>query len=776
MITKISKIKRFGLFKDFDWDSVILDKQNDVYEFDKINILYGQNYSGKTTLSRMVQCLAEGHEVYGYSDAEFSICCGGNVEDQNSVEKAGYDVRVYNWDFIQENLAFLKDDKGDVASFAIIGAGNVKTEKEIEAIRKLIGDQGCGLKKELADAEREKSEKEKELARYRIDKEMGEKAREIKNNGMRFNKGGYHKGALKLALDKMEKEGVPNISNNDVVRYEKILGESHKDNIEDFAERIPRYTELKKEAWSIIGTQVVLTDEIKKMFTSGEQQDWAKNGMKLHEGATHCIFCGGEITEERWDRLNAFFNDEFSTLISRIDSCIIDTEEELKRFSAFTKYNKNQFYSELSSEAMRIQDDLVATYDEYCDAIRKGILKRLKLKRKDPFSIRIGPDPVVKDVALVEAQKNLAEIIERNNNITGELENKKSKAQKVLLAHEIARFYEECKYPETKAKIDCCIKEQNKMDKDIQDKINEIRKKYAEIKRLEKSLTDESEAAKKVTEYLGFFFGPNKITIEPINEESGVRFIILRDGEEAKRLSEGERSLVAFCYFMARLYDLNTDSPRGIIWIDDPISSLDSNHIFFVFSLIQSLIVEEKGFEQLFVSTHNLNFLKYLLTVSKGVKTFLVQRSGEKSQLAPMPAHFRNHITEINYLFAKVYECAFPESHSCFSYYDLGNCLRRFLEAYLFFRYPDKSDYKSKLDRFFNDDQKLKCKMYRLTNEYSHLSESIYRCTCPLDVFEMQIIAKGVLMKIKTYDEEQYKSFCKSINVNSKRPNCEYCN
>jgi wobble nucleotide-excising tRNase len=77
-------------------------------------------------------------------------------------------------------------------------------------------------------------------------------------------------------------------------------------------------------------------------------------------------------------------------------------------------------------------------------------------------------------------------------------------------------------------------------------------------------------------------------------------------------LSEGECSLIAFCYFMAKLDDIESNGKNLIIWIDDPISSLDSNHVFFVYSLLRAEIVEASKYEQLFISTHNLDFLKYL--------------------------------------------------------------------------------------------------------------------------------------------------------------------
>ena len=44
MFTKID-IKKFGLYKDFKWAGLP--------ELSRVNIIYGRNYSGKTTLSRI---------------------------------------------------------------------------------------------------------------------------------------------------------------------------------------------------------------------------------------------------------------------------------------------------------------------------------------------------------------------------------------------------------------------------------------------------------------------------------------------------------------------------------------------------------------------------------------------------------------------------------------------------------------------------------------------------------------------------------------------------
>lgn len=145
----------------------------------------------------------------------------------------------------------------------------------------------------------------------------------------------------------------------------------------------------------------------------------------------------------------------------------------------------------------------------------------------------------------------------------------------------------------------------------------------------------------------------------------------MRDGKRAYHLSEGECSLIAFCYFMAKLDDIETKETNPIIWIDDPISILDGNHIFFVYNLIATQIADKGDFKQLFISTHNLDFLKYLKRLNgKFLKTdkdcpkayFLIARKGKQSSIQPMPKYMKEYVTEFNYLFQEIYKCSCIET------------------------------------------------------------------------------------------------------------------
>lgn len=122
----------------------------------------------------------------------------------------------------------------------------------------------------------------------------------------------------------------------------------------------------------------------------------------------------------------------------------------------------------------------------------------------------------------------------------------------------------------------------------------EILEQETEVTRLQGQQKDERKGAERVNDLLNHFFGHDGITLEAKDniENTSVKFEVTRDGKSAYNLSEGECSLIAFCYFIAKLEEPDSKGKDLIIYIDDPISSLDGNHIFFMFSLIESLIAK----------------------------------------------------------------------------------------------------------------------------------------------------------------------------------------
>ena len=383
------------------------------------------------------------------------------------------------------------------------------------------------------------------------------------------------------------------------------------------------------------------------------------------------------------------------------------------------------------------------------------------------------------------------ELRNKSNSFTSDLTNQQSKARETLRLYEVFTFINNINYSYEIKEIAVSKKEMEEAQKTMINTQAIVSSKKIKIRELKAKLKDESKGADRVNDYLNNFFGHQFLSLKAIEYSldgtpAGYRFEVMRGEQKAFHLSEGERSLIAFCYFMAKLDDIETKGSQPIIWIDDPISSLDANHIFFVFSLINAKIVsmenyEENGekkererFKQLFISTHNLDFLKYLKRLPGALsKTdsqyFTINRLENESHLVLMPKYLKDYVTEFNFLFHQIYRCAHAQSehdgnHDC--YYNFGNNARKFLEAFLYYRYPNASekDKENKLYRFFGNDTLASSLTNRINNEFSHLEGLFERSILPIDIPEMKLTAKFILQKIKEKDPDQYSALLQSID------------
>ena len=73
MIKKINFIKNLGIFSNFTWDKEVKDDKGVVAELKKINVFYGRNYSGKTSLSRIFKSLEDHRISERITNSEFEI-------------------------------------------------------------------------------------------------------------------------------------------------------------------------------------------------------------------------------------------------------------------------------------------------------------------------------------------------------------------------------------------------------------------------------------------------------------------------------------------------------------------------------------------------------------------------------------------------------------------------------------------------------------------------------------------------------------------------------
>ena len=302
----------------------------------------------------------------------------------------------------------------------------------------------------------------------------------------------------------------------------------------------------------------------------------------------------------------------------------------------------------------------------------------------------------------------------------------------------------------------------------------------SEIETEKAKLKSEGEACKRINNILNHDFGHQALSLQAIENlhAQNIHFEILRNGTKAHNLSEGEQSLISFCYFLAKVQNSLDNSDNPIIWIDDPISSLDSNHIFFVYSLINEKICLHGKFSQLFISTHNLDFLKYLKrlnirVIQNGqnkelqVSKYFISRDENSSKISEMPKYLSEYSTEFNYLFKQIHTCASTnilsdENHSVF--YNFSNNARKFIEIYSFFKFPTYFKHDDERLKTFWNDEIYRLFIGRVNNEYSHCAGVLERGMSLMDVPEMHRVAKAIIQKVKE-DIHQYDALLESINI-----------
>ncbi len=787
MIKRIESINGFGVYHKFEW-AENLKRSNRIVDFSKLNIIYGRNYSGKTTLSRIVRSmeLKKLHEDYG--KARFSVCFdGGLVVSEEKIAEVNSSIRVFNKDFVKDNLEILLNDDGEISTFAILGEENVEVEKKINSVKAKLGsvEEESGQLYKLHIKESDQAAKKKtydQLAR-RLEDKLKNKAKTIKND-RDLDAVNYNIKSIKDEIAIVVSKDYKSPDEKSVVKSREAIKEVKKDDVLEVDQVVFNLEKLMTEALSVIAEEIKASVTIEDLSNDKNLQAWVKQGISLNNDREKCAFCDSKLTDQAWERLKNHFNKESEELTKKITQQKKTVELAIGKLDNIVLPALNTFYSEFSDKHNDLEKR-VNTEKGKIKAFLNNLKSFLDKKEEDVFKVVTAEETfelhVLSMDSLVEEFNKLVKI---NNESGSKLEENKNKAHELLRKIEVKKFIDEINYSVEVANVSQAKLDYNDSKEDFEKERTVKEKLENELREHESELKDESKGAEKINKYLSDFFGHNSLRLEHIEGDGVGSFQIRRGEEEAKNLSEGESSLIAFCYFMAKLHDLNTKKEETIIWIDDPISSLDSNHIFFIFSLIENELTSptdtgngnKYNYAQLFLSTHNLEFMKFLKRLSTPfekvdkkknelIEYFMIERGHKNSVIKLMPRHLSFYVTEFNYLFEKIKACADGDisSPNYDVFYNFGNNLRKFLESYLFYRYPSKEDAKLKAERFFGDDKVAKVLVERISNEMSHSEGQVEKGTLAVDIPETVKVAKFVLEKIKEKDPEQYDAFLRAI-------------
>ncbi|EAW0606088.1 RloC protein [Campylobacter lari] len=797
-ILKFNEIN-FGSYENFKWDV-------NLEEFKIINIFYGRNYSGKTTLSRIARSFELKKKNEDFLEGKFTIELeNGSSLNQDDVINSNLDIRVYNSDFAKENLNYLYDKKGNIKGFKSIGVEQKNIKEEIEKREEILAKR-CEKLKNIQINQDDISKKQQDKMKT-LNENLTNKAKVIKSSSNLTKQGNdYNKRNLEKDLVVIKNDVNIYILNDETQnKLVKILEDKEKQNI-NFTINFNKnnFQNILKHSSEILEKEII----IKENLTS-ELRQWLEEGLKFHtehSSAQQCKFCNNPLTLERiaWIENNTKDDSREKEQIEKELKYLLDNFEnyklELKKILQDIEYEN--FYSNYKDSFIVLKEQLGVIIANYNKELLK-IEEKLKEKQKDVFTpIKLENINDFSDEIFLILNK-IENLCKENDEYTEKLLTNQNEARERLRLNEVAKFAKDSDYFAIQDEIETLQQNINTLEESIKIQDNKINLLNKRIENYKAKLSNIETSTSNINKYLKSYFGHNLLELKAKKDDKGQlngEFEILRNGKQAKNLSEGECSLVAFCYFVASLKDINTKDKNSIIWIDDPISSLDNNHIFFIFSLIENEIIKKDSFEQFFISTHNLDFLKYIKRLKKSKpkqnkndKTeyefpqyYFIERgvkeSIETSEIKNLSRYLKKYTTEFNYLFEQIYkfktiDTIGDEDLKTSLVYNFGNNLRKFLEIYLFFKYPNNFESLDQelIERFFNDTyqsdkidenhQKMVAGIInRYQNEYSHLREILSRGMQPIDIEESKKIADFVLTMMKKNDKNQFKALVRSIS------------
>ncbi|EKN4696026.1 AAA family ATPase [Yersinia ruckeri] len=771
MIRSIKKLCSFGIYEDHN--------NSNCDDFSNLNLIYGWNGSGKSTLSKLFRCIekkdisSSGHETTDF-EIEYSDCVGGvkSVLTQRDIHQSNINIRVFNQEFISENI----DWNNIINSVLLIDKERIKDKNELENKRSEVKG-----KTEIAIS----TQKEIDSSKEEINKFLTDTARLIKTNFQVIDTlDSYYVNYNRTKLYELIQRRNDSLTDESALLSDEALLEFTK-----AAMPIEKPTIAKKLSYIEVGQindryrkldeilkKSVASKTIQALKDNPSLQSWVELGLKIHSDRrdTYCNFCGGGLDKDRLLELENHFSDEFKKFKTEIANsfglCTAFGRLELpSKEDLFNEFAMK--YSELCSSIQTMRDNIDIIFEEW-----RGALER---KNDNPFELYITASSVnesyIYDYNLLVDEFNL--LVDKHNSKSTNFKNEINKIRDKLEMHYASQEVIKFKYFEKQEKN----KENGVAISQLNSKVIELNNKVSE---LEVSLSDESIAADTFNDELHKFLGRSEICLHYDVSKGGYR--IIRNGakDNAKNLSEGEKTAIAFVYFAIKSGESGNDIKKTIIVIDDPVSSFDSNHLFHSYAFLK------KNFEtakQLFVLTHNFSYFKLMRdwilkknkkgkkdcpdVVKSKIYTIESMYNGVRcSKLVNASNNLVDYDSEYHYLYSKLSIFKQKTSLDLDDVYLCANLSRRLLETFLSFKFPKKRndfkelvDYSVKgIDTISNDEVE---RVYRFINKYSHNQAIDMGDSADNLLGESPAIINSLFNMIEKIDKIHYQEMESLVNI-----------
>jgi wobble nucleotide-excising tRNase len=425
---------------------------------------------------------------------------------------------------------------------------------------------------------------------------------------------------------------------------------------------------------------------------------------------------------------------------------------------------KEQFYSEFQNSYLELNNE----FNQKEDIIRKEIdkIKKALTEKKNNPSQKISFDFNILKGTIREL-KNIVEqinsLIKKNNEKTNSFNEKRTESAHKLELTIISRY---------KSDYDEIIKDLKSLKEKVDSLGEEKGRLENQQKELEQKLKEHYFAAEEFNRLLKSFTGRSEIVLETTDEG----YTIKRNGRAANNLSEGERGAIALIYFLIKLKEENFNAQNGIIIIDDPVSSFDSQNHYGALGFIKEK-VKELNPQQVFIFTHHFPFFRLVRDWMKYERdnfSFYIIKSrinngGRYSVIEKIDKLLEEHNSEYTYLFKLIYDRARKRDSSLEKDYIFPNAIRKFLENYISFKIPlggvnIHKKFQKLCDDYSEIDTETKTRIESYCQDQSH---PLYQDS-PTDfderlLGEIQSVCLAIIKLIEKTDPKHYQHLLEEI-------------
>ena len=651
-----------------------------VTDLSNINFFFGSNGSGKSTVAKL---LYNESKPSIEKDRKFDQCRVSGFDSNRE------DILVFDEKYVERNFISNKELSG----LFTLNEGNKEVDDKIEEKQNEI--------KKLESYFEILSLREKKIERALRDKynDLKETCWWERNSFDTFyeieleysrNKDNHLKNLIDhLPLDATTKELTLEILSS---RYKDLFEVKRKKiDIKISTDLFEKLKEIEKDVIPLM-EEIITTNkdvDIAELIDSLGIRKWVDEGRNyiLERRETTCPFCQKETFDyDLKQRFEKYFNKTYQDKIDKIrilkENYQLTFNQLLENIIEVSKvYNNDNQTTNLLKECSDLLADNINKFEQKLEHSNEVI---------EFFDV----------YNFVSELETINDEIDENNDKIEDFQRNKEKLIEDIWGY-LAKESEND------------ITEYNNYDKKIKKILNKLFSLKSHFELSEKTIKNEIEELKSQTvstedAIIGIngilkSSGFDNFKIEEKETSNNIsRYILKRqnssDSDVFNTLSEGEKNFIAFLYFYQLV--LNTDNKdsefkKRIVVIDDPVSSLDSQVLFVVTTLIHSLIkysnsnknqFENPNISQVFILSHNLYFYKEVSFKQRPIcrrkAHFSVSKYGGKSKIEHKGDETFVH-NDYMLLWKSIKEL--KDSNDKVFNITIGNSMRRIIESYVNF-------------------------------------------------------------------------------------------